>query len=60
MRGRGPEPRQSPERRRAAMLIGLLLGLLIVAVLVWVFGTWPRPGWQGSPPPIPVSPAQDP
>jgi hypothetical protein len=57
MRGRGPDPWPSRNRARAAIVVGLLLGVLIVAVLVWVFGTWPRPGWRGPAPHVPTAPA---
>ncbi|MBA4159822.1 MAG: hypothetical protein H0X65_20490 [Gemmatimonadetes bacterium] len=55
MRGATPWP---PRRRgRIAIVVGLFLALFIVAMLVWVIGTFPRPGWQDSPASVPTAPA---
>jgi len=56
MRGRGPQPRHSHRRSVVAALVGLLMLALILAVLGWVVGTWPRPGWRGPGPAVPTSP----
>jgi hypothetical protein len=57
MRGVGPDPPQPRRSARIALIAGLIIGLIIVAVLAWVFGTFPRPGWRGPPPHVPTAPA---
>jgi len=57
LRGRGPDRWKSGRRGTVAMIVGLVIALVIVAVLVWVIGTFPRPGWRGPVTPVPTAPA---
>jgi hypothetical protein len=60
VRGRGPQPWPSRHRRVAALVVGFVVAMIILAVLAWVIGTWPRPGWRDPVPAVPTAPAPRP
>jgi hypothetical protein len=42
------------------LVVGFVVAMIILAVLAWVIGTWPRPGWRDPVPAVPTAPAPRP